>query len=101
MEEIFRILKPGCSSYLFEVYKDVDPIAFSDALRAHLRELDPVRRLLGPYALGKALRLAYRTDEYAGMIKNTSFVHGFAIERMELASVPMWLQITLTKKSAE
>lgn len=99
MEEIFRILKPGRSAYLFEVYKDVDRIAFRSALRTRLRELDPVRRLLGLCALNKALRLAYRADEYAGMVKNASFAHSFAIEKIQLASVPMWLQITLAKES--
>ena len=97
LEEIFRILKPGRSAYLFEVYKDVDPDAFQSALRAHLRELDPIRRLLGPYALRKALRIAYRMDEYVAMIKSTSFVYSFTIEKIQLASVPMWLRIVLTK----
>jgi ubiquinone/menaquinone biosynthesis C-methylase UbiE len=97
LEEIFRILKQGCSAYLFEVYKDVNKEVFRTALRSRLRELDVFRRLIGPFALRKALSIAGRTDEYVAMIKNTSFAKSFTVDKVELGAVPMWLRITLAK----
>lgn len=97
LEEISRILKPGCSAYLFEVYKDVDREAFRTALRNNLRELDMFRRLVGPFALRKALSIAARTEEYVAMVKNTSFAENFMVDKVELGSIPMWLRITVTK----
>jgi hypothetical protein len=70
MEGIFRILRPARSAYLFEVYRDVDSVAFHSASRSRLHEFGPIRRPLGPYALRKALRFAYPTEKYVGMIKN-------------------------------
>lgn len=95
LEEVFGILKRGCSAYLFEVYKDVNKEAFRTVLRSRLRELDVFRRLIGPFALRKALSIAARTDEYVAMIKNTS--ESFTVGKVELGAVPMWLRITLTK----
>jgi ubiquinone/menaquinone biosynthesis C-methylase UbiE len=97
LEEVFRILKRGCSAYLFEVYKDVNKEAFRTALQSRLRELDVFRRLIGPFALRKALSIAARTDEYVAMIKNTSFAESFTVDKIELGAVPMWLRIILTK----
>jgi ubiquinone/menaquinone biosynthesis C-methylase UbiE len=99
LEEIFRILKPGCPAYLFEVYKDIDEAAFRTAVRNHLRELDVFRRLIGPFALRKAISIAARTDEYVAMIKNTRFAQSFTVDKIELGKVPMWLRIALTKRT--
>ena len=99
LEEIFRILKPDCSACMFEVYQDVDKAAFRTAVRNHLRELDVVRRLIGPFALRKALSLAAHADEYVAMIKNTAFAENFTIDKIELGEVPMWLRLTLTKRA--
>lgn len=99
LEEVFRILKRGRSAYLFEVYSDVNKEAFRAALRIRLRELDLFRRLTGPFALRKALSIAARKDEYVAMIKNTSFAESFTVDQVELGALPMWLRITLTKRS--
>jgi ubiquinone/menaquinone biosynthesis C-methylase UbiE len=99
LQEIFRILKWGSSAYLFEVYKDVNQEAFRAALRSNLRELDRFRRLIGPFALRKALSIAARTDEYVTMIKDTSFAGSFTVDRVELGALPMWLRITLRKQA--
>lgn len=101
LEEIFRILRRGSSAYLFEVYKDVNKEAFGDALRSRLRELDTFRRLIGPFALRKALSIAARVDEYVTMIENTSFAKSYAVDKIELGGLPMWLRMTLNKQTDE
>ncbi len=97
LAEIFRILQPGRSAYLFEVYKDVDRQAFRTALGDRLRHLDALRRFIGPFALREALRIAARTEQYGRIIRNSPFAECSAIERVELGAMPMWVRITLRK----
>ena len=99
LEEICRILIGRQSAYFFEVYKDVNQDEFHEALQQNLCQLDPVRRLVGPAALRKALRMAYRVEDFVKIINRTSFADSYAIERVKLAGMPMWLRITLTKRT--
>jgi SAM-dependent methyltransferase len=97
LEEISRILKKGKSAYLFEVYKDIDETEYRNALRENLRQLDWVRRLVGPVALRKSLKMSYRTEEFVRIIERTSFAGSYTIEKIELSGLPMWARITLKK----
>lgn len=97
LEEISRILKKGESAYLFEVYKDIDETEYRDALRKNLRQLDWARRLVGPVALRKSLKMSYRTEEFVRIIEKTSFAGSYTIEKIELSGLPMWVRITLKK----
>jgi len=97
LEEIFRILKEGKSAYLFEVYKDIDETEYRNALRKNLRQLDWVRRLVGPFALRKSLSMSYRTEDLARIIEKTSFARSYTTEKIELSGIPMWARITLKK----
>jgi len=99
-DEIFRILKEGQSAYLFEVYRDVNRDEFHRALQHNLSQLDPVRRLVGPMALEKAVSMAYRAEDFVKILNRTRFVGNYTIERVELARMPMWLRITLTKRAS-
>jgi ubiquinone/menaquinone biosynthesis C-methylase UbiE len=99
LEEIFRILQPGASAYLFEVYKDLDEAEFQSALRNHLRRLDPLRRLIGPYLLRTAVNATYTTAEFAEIIEATSFAGSYTLEKIQLAGMPMWVRITLRKST--
>jgi ubiquinone/menaquinone biosynthesis C-methylase UbiE len=98
LEEICRILKVGQSAFLFEVYKEVNQDEFDHALKENLRQLDPVRRLVGPAALRKAVRMAYRVEEFVKIISTTSFADSYTMEKVKLAKMPMWLRIKLTKR---
>jgi ubiquinone/menaquinone biosynthesis C-methylase UbiE len=97
LEEIFRILQKGKSAYLFEVYKDIDETEYRNALRKNLRQLDWVRRLVGPFALRKSLKMSYRTEDFVRIIEKTSFARSYTIEKIELSGLPMWARITLKK----
>jgi ubiquinone/menaquinone biosynthesis C-methylase UbiE len=98
LEEICRILKEGQSAYLFEVYKDVNQDEFDHALKENLRQLDPVRRLVGPAALRKAVRMAYRVEEFVKIISRTRFAESYCMEKVKLGNMQMWLRIKLTKR---
>jgi ubiquinone/menaquinone biosynthesis C-methylase UbiE len=97
LEEIFRILKKGESAYIFEVTKDIDEKEYQNALKENLRKLNWVRRLIGPLALRKSLRMSYRSEEFAKIIEKTSFSRSYTIEKIKLSDMPMWARITLKK----
>jgi ubiquinone/menaquinone biosynthesis C-methylase UbiE len=97
LEEIFRILKTGKSAYLFEVYNDINETEYRNALRKNLRQLNWVRRLVGPFALRKSLKMSYRTEDFVRIIEKTSFGRNYTIEKIELSGLPMWARITLKK----
>jgi len=97
LEEIFRILKKDKSAHLFEVYKDINETEYRKALRKNLRQLDWVRRLVGPLALRKSVKMSYRTEDFVGIIEKTSFARSYTLEKIELSGLPMWARITLKK----
>jgi ubiquinone/menaquinone biosynthesis C-methylase UbiE len=98
LEEVFRILKPHHSAYLFETYSNCDRREVRNAIKANLRRESLVRRMLAPYFLNKQLRMTYHSDEVAGIIEQTRFAHTYAIDRISLGGLPAWLRISLTKE---
>jgi ubiquinone/menaquinone biosynthesis C-methylase UbiE len=97
VDEIFRILKAGHSAYLFESYRDCDEQEFRHALAANLATVDPLRRLISRLALKKQLRMTYRTDEFERILGRTRFANSYALTKVNLAGMPVWLQIRLSK----
>jgi ubiquinone/menaquinone biosynthesis C-methylase UbiE len=98
LEEIHRILRPDRKAYLFETRRDHDKREFQQALRAKLRQEGLVMKLVGPLLLGKALELAYRTDEVEDILRDTSFSSGHQIEGVTVAGLPVWMRIQLAKQ---
>ncbi|MBI4674188.1 MAG: class I SAM-dependent methyltransferase [Chloroflexi bacterium] len=98
LDEIHRILKKDRSAYLFETHRDYDGDEFRRAMRANLRQENLLQRMLTPIFLEKQLGMTYRTAEVAEIIKRTKFADSFTLEEITLASMPVWLRITLTKK---
>lgn len=98
LEEIFRILKPHQSAYLFETYRDCDRREVRRAIKANLRAENLLRQALAPHFFMKQLRMTYRVDEVAAIIQKTSFAHSHAVDRIALAGLPAWLRIRLTKE---
>ncbi len=97
LEELFRILKKGRSAFLYETYQDFDGKQVRPALQQNLRGENLVRRLLTPIFLMKQLRMTYRTDEIADIIKHTRFAASHTITQISLGGMPAWLRIQLTK----
>lgn len=98
LEEVFRILKPHQSAYLFETFKDCDMRELRKVLKTNLGGENLVRRTLAPHFLMKQLRMTYSKDEVAGIIHQTSFAHSYAIDPVRLGGLPAWLRIRLTKE---
>lgn len=96
-DEIFRILRAGRSAYLFESYRDCNAGDFRQALAANLRQVDPVRRMISGFALKKQLRMTYRIEDYVRIFDSTRFAGSYALEKVALAGMPIWVRIRLTK----
>jgi len=97
LNEVFRILRPGRSAYLYESYRDCDRTAVNAALKANLAAEGFMRRMLAPRFFAKQLRMTYSTEEFAVILRRTKFSVSFSIERLVLAGVPAWLRVTLAK----
>jgi len=101
VDEIFRILKPGCSAYLFESYRDHDAQEFRHALAANLVKVAPWQRPLCGFAVQKLLRMTYRTEEFARILNQTKFAHSYGLTKVKLAGLPIWVRIALNKLKTE
>ncbi|NOH01979.1 MAG: class I SAM-dependent methyltransferase [Chloroflexi bacterium] len=101
LNEVHRILKPGCKAVLFESYRDFDKTALRQALRKNLQGEPWMRRMISPYFLMKQLRITYTVEETARIVRQSRFAHTFKIETILLANLPMWMCITLSKNDHE
>lgn len=97
LNEIARILKPGCAAVLFESYRDFDKAAFKQALHRNLQGENLLRRIVSPLFLEKQLRMTYTVEETTRLIQQTCFADTFNIEKITLANLPVWMCITLSK----
>lgn len=96
LEEVFRILKPGRSAFLYETYCDCDLDAVREAFETNLRGEDLLRRIVAPRLFMKQLKMTYRTEEVAAILAGTSFSK-CSIERVSLANMPAWVRIAMSK----
>jgi len=97
LNEMYRILKPGCAAVLFESYRDYDEAALKQVLRQNLRQEPLLRRMISPFFLKKQLRMTYSVEETTRIIQQTCFAESFDIERVTIANLPVWMCITLRK----
>ncbi len=97
LNEIRRILKPGGTAVIFDTYRDCDRGAVKEALRENLRGDNILRRTISPFFLKKQLGMTYSVGETMDIIKRSDFAHSFRVQKIALASTPIWLRIALTK----
>jgi ubiquinone/menaquinone biosynthesis C-methylase UbiE len=98
INEIYRILKPDCTAMLYETYKNYDPLKFKEALKQNLKSESLFRKKLLPRFLKKQLRMTYSIEEVEQIIKSTLFANSFEIDKITLASLPIWIRIRLKKR---
>lgn len=97
LDEIYRILKAGHSACLFESYRDYDVKEFQRALASNLTKVSCLMRPVCRLALKKQLRMTYQTEEYDRILDGSRFANSYAITKVKLAGLPIWLRITLQK----
>ena len=97
LTEVYRILKPGGSAFIYETYRDRDDQEVLKAIQNNLRDENWLRRLISPRFLMRQFQMAYTTGEIAEILKRTPFANNFAVEKIVLGGLPAWLRIRLTR----
>jgi len=97
LNEIYRILKPGTTAYIFESYKDHNKEIFCSHLKANLKGYNIFRKALSKYFLMKQLKMTYSIKDFDDLIKQTKFYSSYKIHQIELGNLPIYLKIELRK----
>jgi ubiquinone/menaquinone biosynthesis C-methylase UbiE len=97
LDEIFRILKAGHSACMFETYGDFNRDEFEKALSLNRLRLGSIQKRMAPLALRKQLSMTYKIPEFAQLIEKSRFAKSYAIGKLTLAGLPIWVSLTLSK----
>ena len=97
LDEIWRILKPRSSAYLFEIRGDVDLKVLKQTLRRQLACESLWRRVVAPFPIRKAISQCYSRKALIAILTETNFRLSSSVEPIELAGLPMWYLVRLRK----
>ncbi len=97
LNEIFRVLKPGRTAFVFETTTDYDPDMVRINLQNNLQDSGLIRRILSPLFLKKQLRMTYSLSEFEEILMHSEFKNSFKIERDVLGNLPVYVRIELNK----
>ncbi len=98
LQEVYRLLKPGKTAYLYECDRESDRQMLQVGLRENVRHLNILSRIVGPLAIRQAMDVAYSKEEVSTIVKQTSFASSFSIEDIKLSGLAIWLRVTLRKR---
>ncbi len=97
IDEIFRILNSGKTSYIFETHKDYDRELVSSRLKENLKGYNLIRKTLSKYFLSKQLSMTYSVSEHEEILKQTKFKNSYSIQKVELGNLPFYVRLDLKK----
>ena len=97
LNEVFRILKPGDTAYIYESVTDHDSELLEVRLARNLEDCGAIRTGLSRYFLHRQLRMTYSTDEVRQLIRQSDFADTYRLERLELGGLPIYVRIDLLK----
>lgn len=97
LNEIYRILKPGKTAYIFDTYKDFDKKLLKDRLEENLREYNLLRKMASEYFLRKQLSMTYSKKEYDKILIQTYFKDSFKVQPVELGNLPINVRLECRK----
>ncbi len=97
LNEMYRILKPGQTAFLFETTRDFDPELLGINLQNNLVGYGQTQRILSTVFLKKQLKMTYSTAEFNELILQSKFKDNYNIVRDVLGSLPIYVRIELTK----
>lgn len=98
INEIFRIMKSGMTSYIFETNKDYNKELLSSRLQENLKGYNFVLKILSKYFLEKQLSMTYSIPEFEGIMKRTKFRNSYNIQKIELGNLPIYVRVELKKE---
>jgi ubiquinone/menaquinone biosynthesis C-methylase UbiE len=97
LNEIYNLLKPGRSAFLFETVSDFDKSEFDAAVRANLQGRPLLARWLAPLLLSKQSSMTYTLLEIEQIVEQSKFAGKSQVERIRLVGLPNWVRVTLNK----
>lgn len=97
LDEIYRILKPGRTAYIFDTYKDFDKSLFFTRLNENLKGYNFIRRALSKHFLLKQLSMTYQLDEYRKIPVPGKFKGNYSVRPIELGNLPVYVRLELKK----
>jgi ubiquinone/menaquinone biosynthesis C-methylase UbiE len=98
LKEIFRILKPERTAYIFESHKDYNKELFNLRLKENLKGYNFIRKKISKHFLKKQLKMTYSIPEFDEIIKRSDFKKRYNIEQIELGNLPIYVRLELRKK---
>jgi ubiquinone/menaquinone biosynthesis C-methylase UbiE len=98
LNEIFRILKPGQTAYIFETRKDYNKRLLKSRLTENLKDYSFFRSKISSCFLRKQLRMTYSVPEFDAIISQTKFGKSFSIHEVELGNLPIYVRLELKKE---
>jgi len=97
LDEVFRILKPGSTAYIYESVTDHDRDLLELRLARNLEACGAIRTGLSRHFLHKQLRMTYSTDEIRQLIRQSDFAGTYRLEPVELGGLPIYVRIDMSK----
>lgn len=98
LEEIYRILKPDRTAYIFDTHRDYHRKILRRRLAVYLNDYPFVRKRILIHFLKRQLRMAYSLPEIEAIIKQTKFRNSYSIREIELGNLPMYVRMELKKE---
>jgi ubiquinone/menaquinone biosynthesis C-methylase UbiE len=106
-DEIYRILKPGGKTLLFEPHQDIDIDAALAQIKENMRDQSPLRRWgavqLNKYGLRRGSRLGmklYTRQELIDLGRSSNFGQNCSVEDTSLLDIPIFVCIRLWKPNS-
>lgn len=97
LNEIYRILKPGQTAYIYETTREYDPELLNINLQENLVNAGLVRWFLSPLFLKRQLKMTYTVPEFKELLMKSNFKNSFTLERDVLGSLPIYVRMELRK----
>ena len=98
LNEIFRILKPGHTAYIFETRKDYNKKLLKQRLAENLSDYSFLRKKISVYFLRRQLSMTYSIPEFEALINRTKFSNRYSIQEVELGNLPFYVRMELKKE---
>jgi ubiquinone/menaquinone biosynthesis C-methylase UbiE len=98
LNEVFKILKPGKTAYIFESNGDYNKKLFGSRLKENIKEFNIVRKIISKHFIKKQLRMTYTIKEFNEILKQTDFKNSYNIVQIELGNLPIYVRLELRKQ---
>lgn len=99
LAEIWRLLKPGHSAYLYETHRDFRQSEVQIPLKKNLESETYFWRLVAPRMLIRQLRMSYSIPSMINLLESSIFAGFYEIRPQTIANLPVWLRIKLEKEA--